>query len=158
MKAEKQIAQIMTKRQKTIAVAESCTGGLLSDFLTNIPGSSKFFYLGITAYNNKFKTSLLRVPSGTLTTKGAVSKETATAMSKNIRAIAGTSLGLSITGIAGPAGASKTKPVGLVYISLSSQSKNICKRFLFKGNRISIKKQAAYAALNLLLAEIKQSV
>lgn len=141
---------MLIQNKKTLAIAESCTGGLLSNMLTNIPGSSNFFLLSIIPYNNRFKKELLKVPLKILESKGTVSKETALLMSRNIRRLAKTSFGLSITGIAGPAGTTPIKPVGLVYIALSSVKKNICKKFLFKGARVSIKKQAAVSALKLL--------
>ena len=155
MKPEQKTARLLMQNKKTLAVAESCTGGMLSNSLTNIPGSSKFFKLGIIAYNNKFKTLLLNVSKNVLKNKGAVSKEAALLMGRNIRKLAGTSFGLGISGIAGPSGATKTKPLGLVYISLSSEKKSICKKFIFNGSRLSVKKQAAKAALNLVYKFIK---
>lgn len=148
-------AILLIKNKKTLAVAESCTGGLISNLLTNIPGSSKFFRLSIIPYANEFKTILLKVPDKILKTKGAVSKETVLIMAKNIRSLAKTDFGLSISGIAGPAGATEIKPVGLVYIGLSSGKKITYKKFIFKGTRAQIKKQAANAALNLLLKHLR---
>lgn len=147
----KKVAELLVKKRLTLAIAESCTGGALSNSLTDIPGASKFFLLSIIPYDNKFKTLLLKIPPKILKVKGAVSYETAFLMAKNIRCLSKASFGLSITGIAGPGGATKTKSVGLVFVGLSSSRKTICKKFLFKGSRLSIKKQAAYAALNLLL-------
>lgn len=146
-----QLAKLLIRDKLTLSIAESCTAGMLSSLLTNIPGSSKFLYLSIIPYNNKFKTMLLNVPDKILNTKGAVSKETALLMAENVRKLAKTTLGLSITGIAGPTGATVIKPVGLVYIGLALPEKSIYKKFIFRGNRISIKKQAANAAIDLLL-------
>lgn len=150
MDIQRQIIIILAQNKRTIAVSESCSGGLLSNLFTNIPGSSEFFKLGIIPYDNKFKTSLLNIPKKIIKNKGAVSKETAILMAQNVRKLAKTSIGLGITGIAGPTGATKTKPVGLVYIALSFKTKIICKKFIFKGNRLSVKRRTAYATLNLL--------
>ncbi|MDP1853459.1 MAG: CinA family protein [Candidatus Omnitrophota bacterium] len=147
-------ARLLVRNKKTLAIAESCTGGLLSNLLTNLPGSSKFFRLSIIPYANQFKTILLKVSDKILKTKGAVSKETVLIMAKNIRSLAKTDFGLSVSGIAGPGGATKIKPVGLVYIGLSSGKKTTCKKFIFKGSRAQIKKQAANAALELLLKQL----
>lgn len=136
--------------KKTLAVAESCTGGLIGHQLTNIAGASAYFLLGIIAYDNKAKIKLLSVSPVIIKKHGAVSAPVAAAMSKGVRKILGTDYGLSVTGIAGPGGGSITKPVGLVFISLSSRKKTIVKKFLFKGTRISIKKQAAETALKML--------
>lgn len=151
----KQVAKILAQKKKTLSIAESCTGGLLSHSLTNIPGSSKFFLLGLIPYHSRFKTSLLNIPKKILQLKGAVSEEVGRLMAKNIRKLTKASFGLSITGIAGPAGAIPAKPTGLVYIGVTSSKKSISRKFLFKGSRLSVKKQAAYAALALLLKQIK---
>ncbi len=150
-KTLKNISVLLLKTNRTISIAESCTGGLVSNLLTDIPGSSNFFKLSIIPYSNKFKTRLLKVSKNILRNKGAASKEAAIIMSQNIRKLAKTSFGLGITGIAGPTGATKTKPVGLVYIAIANDKKTTCKKFLFKGNRGDIKKQTASAALALLL-------
>ena len=152
----KQLAKLLVYNKKTLGIAESCTGGMLSNILTNIPGSSKFFRLSLVPYDNKFKTILLKVPEKILKTRGAVSSQAVLLMAKNIRGLAKTDFGLSISGIAGPGGKTEAKPVGLVYIGLSSQEKNTCKKFIFKGSRLSVKKQAVNAALNLLLVQIKK--
>ena len=149
-KLEKSLAKILTKKHKTVSVAESCSGGLIANKLTNIPGSSKYFKAGIIAYENRIKIKRLKVSSGLIRKKGAVSKEVAISMAKNIRKIAKTDFGLATTGIAGPSGGSKKKPVGLVYIAASSKTKTICKEFRFKGNRLAIKNKTASSALRLL--------
>jgi nicotinamide-nucleotide amidase len=145
-----QIHRQLTKQGKTIAIAESCTGGLLSSLLTSLGGSSKFFILGAITYSNKAKTRILKIPSTLIKEKGAVSREVAIRMSQGIRKIAGSDLAISITGIAGPSGGSRRKPVGTVFISIDSRVKNLCKKFGFNGSRTIIRKKSALKALELL--------
>lgn len=145
-----QAHKLLIKKQKTIAVAESCTGGLLSNFLTQIPGSSQYFILGVVAYSNKAKEIILRVPSAFIAKHGAVSKEVASLMAGGIRKIAKTDFGIGITGIAGPSGGTPQKPVGTVFIALDSKNKNISKKFYFSGSRLTVRKKAALKALELL--------
>jgi len=135
---------------KTIATAESCTGGLLSSLLTQLPDSSRYFILGLTTYSNKVKENILRIPASVIHKKGAVSKETALLMAQNVRKLAKAGLGISITGIAGPGGGTARKPVGTVFIAVSAKNKNTCKKSLFKGNRNSVRNQATMKALQLL--------
>jgi len=151
MLIEEKIAKLLIKRKKTITIAESCTGGLLSHRLTNISGSSQYFKLGLITYSYESKKKLLKVPRQTLWTYGAVSAEVTTLMAKNVRRILKTDFGIGITGIAGPTGATKTKPIGLTYIALSSPKNNICRRYIFRGNRHAVKRQATTHALKLLL-------
>ena len=155
MDITRRVAKLLVQKKKTLAVAESCTGGMLANSLTNITGSSKFFTLGIIPYDTKFKSSLLKIPKTILKNKGAVSKETALLMARNTRNLAKSSYALAITGIAGPTGATSKKPVGLTYIALSTLQKTICKKLLFRGPRLSIKTQATKAALNLLLKNLQ---
>ena len=131
---------------KTIAVAESCTGGLLGSLLTDTPGASKYFLGGVIAYQNLVKQILLGVPSHILRKHGAVSKETAIRMAIGVQKKFKVRVGVAITGIAGPAGGTKEKPVGLVYIALVSGQKKKCERSLFSGNRSAIRKRAAKTA------------
>jgi nicotinamide-nucleotide amidase len=133
-----------------LALAESCTGGLIADRLTNRPGSSVFFLLGIVAYDNRAKSEILGVPATLIKKHGAVSQQVAKAMAQGVRKILKTDYGLAITGIAGPSGGSAQKPVGLVYIAFCTQQKTIIRKFLFKGSRLAIKKQAAQSALKML--------
>ncbi len=147
---EKEIAKLLTKKNLTIAVAESCTGGLVSNSLTDIPGSSKYFILGLTAYANEAKIKIAGVKPETIKDFGVVSKETALELSKNIKHLAASNIGIGITGIAGPKGGSASKPVGTVFISISVGHHDFFKKFIFNGDRLSIKKQAKDAALLLL--------
>ena len=151
----KQLAIIFQKKNWTLAVAESCTGGLLGDMITDLPGSSKFFLGGVIAYSNQIKSELLKVSTEMLKESGAVSSEVALLMSLGIRDILGSSAGVAITGIAGPGGGSQEKPVGLVYIAVITPQANVVERFVFPGNRREIKIQAAKTALELIIQALK---
>jgi len=150
MQPEQKVFKKFTQRGQTLAIAESCTGGLIGDRLTNMPGASAFFLLGVIAYDNAAKTKILGVPSVLIKKHGAVSSPVAKAMAQGVRQILKTDFGLSVTGIAGPSGGSKDKPVGLVFIAVSTQQKTIVKKFLFEGNRLAIKNTAAQTALKML--------
>src|ERR1700679_1104780 len=115
MRLEEKVFKKFTQSHQTLSIAESCTVGLIGDCLTNVPGASAFFLLGIIAYDYAAKTKILGVPSALLKKHGAVSSPVARAMAQNVRKILKTSYGLSVTGIAGPSGGSKNKPVGLVF-------------------------------------------
>ncbi len=145
-----QIHKLLIKNKKSIAVAESCTGGLLSNLLTQIPGSSKYFILGVIAYSNKAKENILKVPVNIIAKNGAVSRNVAERLAKSVRLMAKTDFGIGITGIAGPGGGSKEKPVGTVFIAIDTKNKQICKKFNFTGSRITIRKKAALKALELV--------
>ncbi|HSV43190.1 MAG TPA: CinA family protein [Candidatus Bathyarchaeia archaeon] len=146
---EKIITQLIAQH-KTIATAESCTGGLISSRLTDVSGSSKAFLSGIIAYSDNSKKTFLQVPAAILQNNGAVSEPVATAMAKNVREIHRADFGVGITGIAGPTGGTKTKPVGLVYIAVATAQEAVCLKCQFKGTRKQIKSQAATQALKLL--------
>lgn len=146
----KEIASLLAHAKKTVAVAESCTGGLIAHTLTNISGSSGYFAAGFVAYSNRAKSCFLKIPPKTIARFGAVSKQVARAMAKNVRSLAGTDIGLAVTGIAGPSGGSARKPVGTVYVALADADSTVVKRFLFRGARVDIKKKTAGAALLLL--------
>ncbi len=155
MRPEQKVFQKFTQSAKTLAIAESCTGGLIGDRLTDMAGASAFFLLDIIAYDNAAKTKILGIPSALLKKHGAVSKPAASAMAQRVRKILKADYGLSVTGIAGPGGGSKTKPVGLVFIAVSTKQKTIVKKSLFKGTRIAIKKEAAQTALKMLAKSFK---
>lgn len=146
----KRVHAALIRKRLTISLAESCTGGLLSYLLTSISGSSGYFKLGLIAYSNKAKEDVLRINKAILNKHGAVSGQTALAMAKAVRRIAKTSLGLSITGIAGPTGGSKIKPVGLVYIAIADSASASVWKFMFCGNREKVRRIAAQKALGLI--------
>lgn len=141
----------LKKQKLTIATAESCTGGLLSHILTNISGSSDYFDRGIVSYSNKSKIQLLGVPENLLKKYGAVSKQVAKAMADGVRTKSNVDIGISTTGIAGPTGGTKEKPVGLVYISVSNKDSVIVKKLLFSGDRLQNKESTCNMALQMLL-------
>ena len=142
----------MLKNQKlVIATAESCTGGLIAHTLTNISGSSEYFDRGIVSYSNRAKMELLDVPEDMLKKYGAVSMEVAKSMAKGVRIKSNVDIGISTTGIAGPTGSSKEKPVGLVFIAVSTERNTVVKKFKFSGDRSQNKKSSCDAALDMLL-------
>jgi nicotinamide-nucleotide amidase len=145
-----QVHKLLIKNRKNIAVAESCTGGLLSNLLTKISGSSQYFILGVVAYSNKVKEGMLKIPANIIARNGTVSKEVAKLMAKSVRTIAKTDFGIGLTGIAGPSGGSKEKPPGTVFIALDTKNKRLCQKFHFTGNRLTVRKKAALKALELL--------
>ena len=151
MLKEEKLLKAMLKNKLTLSIAESCTGGLLSHRITNIPGSSKVFLLGITAYSNEFKNKILKVPLRIIREKGAVSAEVVKAMAEGIRALAQAPLGIGITGIAGPDGGTKEKPVGTVFIGLSTNKETFVSKFNFSGNRLEIKRKSTEKALEIIL-------
>ncbi|MFH1996277.1 MAG: competence/damage-inducible protein A [Candidatus Omnitrophota bacterium] len=147
---ESVVGDLLTKKKKTIATAESCTGGLLSNRITNISGSSGYFLLGVVSYSKSAKMKLLGVRGKTLKDFGAVSGNVAREMARGIRSLAASDIGIGITGIAGPKGGTKKKPVGLVCISFSSGKKTVTKEFIFKGTRAEIKNRSCQAALDMI--------
>jgi len=141
----------LTKKKLKISFAESCTGGLLTSSLTSISGSSKVFGLSLITYSNKAKINILKVPEKIIAKHGAVSKECCLSMVKNLSKISKANISISITGIAGPNGGTKLKPVGLVYIGIKKGNKIIIKENLFKSkNRISIQKSIVNNALKIV--------
>ncbi len=144
------VGGLLQQSHLTLAVAESCTGGLLATHITNIPGSSGYFQGGVVAYSDEVKEHVLNVPAGILERFGAVSHEAAIAMAKGVRELLQVDLALAITGIAGPTGGTVDKPVGLVYIALSSAQGTECKEFLWSGDRWENRQRSATAALELL--------
>ncbi|PJA48737.1 MAG: competence/damage-inducible protein A, partial [Syntrophobacterales bacterium CG_4_9_14_3_um_filter_49_8] len=147
---ESLVASLLTERKLTLAVAESCTGGLITDRLTDIPGSSAFLERGVVTYSNVSKTGLLGVPEQVLHEFGAVSEQTAILMAEGVRKIGKTDLGLAVTGIAGPTGGTEEKPVGTVFIALTDGKKTICHRSLYRWDRRRIKMVSSQSALMML--------
>ncbi len=151
---EETIAQLLTDRGETLAVAESCTGGLVSNKLTDIPGSSTYFDRGIISYSNAAKIEMLGVPQELIEKYGAVSEPVAKSMAEQVRNISGTTYGISITGIAGPSGGTPEKPVGLVYVAYADESKTKVERHTFANDRLGNKERSTQAVLNLLRKQI----
>jgi nicotinamide-nucleotide amidase len=151
----RQIHKSLLKSGQTVSVAESCSGGWLSRSLTYISGSSRYFLLGVVAYSNRAKIKVLKIPPALIKAKGAVCKEVALALAKNVRALANSDFGLGITGIAGPTGGSPQKPIGTVFIALSDKNKTVCRRFRFPGGRELIRRKSALQALALLKSRLR---
>lgn len=144
------VARLLWQKQLTIAVAESCSGGLLSHRLTNVPGSSAYLQAGLVTYSNAAKTELLSVEPELISTHGAVSAAVAARMAAGARRVGRAHIGVGITGIAGPGGGTKDKPVGLTYIALDAEGYNFCREYHFWGSRLEIKERASQTALHLL--------
>jgi len=156
IKLAKKVVKLLSKKRLKISFAESCTGGLLSSSITSISGSSKVFTIGLVTYSNLSKINILKVPKKILIKHGAVSYETCSSMVKNINKISKTNISLSITGVAGPKGGTRRKPVGLVFIGIKKGNKTLIKKFLFKNKtRSSIQKATVNKALNLILSFAK---
>ena len=155
-KLSQKVVKLLSKKRLKISFAESCTGGLLSSSLTSISGSSKVFTLGLVTNSNQAKTNILKVPKKIIMKHGAVSHETCLFMVKNLYKISRTNISLSITGVAGPNGGTKQKPVGLVFIGVKKGNKTLVKKFLFKNRtRNSIQRSTVYRVLNLILSFAK---
>jgi nicotinamide-nucleotide amidase len=148
------VARLLAARHETLAVAESCTGGLLSKMITDVPGASAFFIEAAVTYADRAKTALLGVPADLIRQHGAVSEPVARAMAEGLRSTAGTTYALSTTGIAGPTGGTPTKPVGLVFIALAGPRGTTVAQLNLPGDRDRIRQRAALAALNLLRLEL----
>ena len=148
------IGELLQQRGLTLAVAESCTGGMLGAYITDISGSSAYFEGGAIAYSNTAKERVLGVPAATLKHHGAVSRDTAIAMAREVRRLLRTDLALSVTGVAGPTGGTPQKPVGLVYVALASAQEAQCKEFRWKGDRGQNREWSARAALEMLHAHL----
>ena len=156
MNINKKIVFLLKKKKLKIAFAESCTGGMLSSNITSINGSSKVFTMGLITYSNQAKTSLLKVPKKVIQKHGAVSIQCCLSMVNNLSKISKSHVCVSITGIAGPSGGTKQKPVGLVYIGIKIGKKVVVNKCNFKNKgRIFIQKQTVKKSLNLLLKLIK---
>ena len=142
-------------KQETMAAAESCTGGLRAERLTRTPGSSNYFLGGAICYSNELKTKLAGVPEILIKENAAVSKPAAQAMAEGIRRRSGASIGIGITGIAGPGGGSAEKPVGIVFIAIADERGTQVRQFRFPGNRERIRLWASTAALEMLRRRVR---
>lgn len=147
---EEVVANLLNRNNATIAVAESCTGGLVSERLTRIPGSSSYFLGSVVCYRNEVKSAWVDVPAELIEAKGAVSEEVAGALAEGIRRRSGATLGLAVTGVAGPGGGSTEKPVGTVHIALADPAATQSSEFRFPGDRDRIRYQASQTALDLV--------
>jgi nicotinamide-nucleotide amidase len=146
---ERVVGRLLRRRGLTLAVAESCTGGLIGDRITNVPGSSGYFRGGVIAYSDDAKKKLLGVKDQTLRKWGAVSQQTVREMATGVCSRLGADVGVAVSGIAGPGGGTKVKPVGLVYVCVRAEGQPTVERHHFHGNRPAVKEQSAAAALEL---------
>ena len=147
MKA-KSVGQLLRKKKQTLSLAESCTGGAIASSITDIPGASDYFERGVVVYSNRSKQDLLGVQAATLKKCGAVSEETAREMAEGMRQKSKTTYSIAVTGVAGPVGGTKEKPVGTVYIAWATPTKTVVKHFCFPGTRAAFKKLVVTAALD----------
>ena len=155
-KLSQKIVRLLAKKRFKISFVESCTGGLLSSTITSINGSSKVFTIGLVTYSNQSKINSLKVSKNTIRKYGAVSYETCLSMVKNLNQISKTNISISVTGIAGPRGGSKKKPVGLVFIGIKKVNKTLVRKYLFKNKkRSAIQRAAVSKSLNLILSFLK---
>ena len=155
---EEEIIGLLVESGKTLAVAESCTGGLIGHRLTQVSGSSAAFLGGVIAYHNSVKEKTLGVPADVLEREGAVSEATALAMAEGVRRLVGADIALAVTGVAGPTGGTEDRPVGLTYVALSAAPDVlICERHLWRGDRQQNKESSAEAALALLLRHLRRA-
>ena len=152
---EERVGKLLVERGLTLALAESCTGGLIGHRITNVPGSSEYFMGGVVAYSYEAKERVLDVRHDTLYDYGAVSEETALEMARGARRLLMTDVALAVTGIAGPGGGIPGKPVGLVYVALSARDWERCERYVWPHDRAGNKAASADAALTLLLAYLE---
>ena len=150
-KLSQKVVKLLGRKKLKFSFAESCTGGLLSSSITSISGSSKVFTLGLVTYSNESKIKILKVSKNIIKNYGSVSYETCLSMVNNLNKISKTNVSVSITGIAGPKGGTKQKPVGLVYIGIKKENKTLIKKCLFKNNKRSlIQKSSVKEALKLI--------
>ncbi len=156
MSLNKKIISIIKRKKMKLSIAESCTGGMLSSAITSVSGSSKVFSMGLVTYSNQAKTSILKVPQKIIKKYGAVSVQCCLAMVNNLSKVSKSKVSVSITGIAGPTGGSKQKPVGLVFIGIRVGKKAVVNKCNFKNKgRAYIQRQTVKKSLNLLLKFIK---
>lgn len=150
------LGKLLRQRGLRLAVAESCTGGLIGHLITNVPGSSTYYMGSVTAYAYEAKVRLLSVRWETLEKYGAVSQETVLEMARGVRLVLAADIGLAVSGIAGPGGGTPEKPVGLTWIGLSAPGSDEAWRFLWQGDRLQVKEQTAHRALQLLVEYLSE--
>jgi PncC family amidohydrolase len=155
---EDKLGRLITARGFRLALAESCTGGLIAKRITDVAGSSAYFEAGLVTYSNEAKETFLAVPHDLLLAKGAVSREVALKMAEGVRQAARVDVGLSVTGIAGPSGGTKEKPVGTVFIALAATGNHLVGEYHFVGDRQSIREQTADEALKMAVAYLEGAV
>lgn len=148
--AEEVIAGAIKLKKKTLALAESCTGGLVSSRITDVSGSSAYFRGGVVAYSNDIKINVLNVPADLIKEHGAVSRQVAMAMAEGARHVLDADMAAAVTGIAGPGGGTREKPVGLAYVAFVSGKVKKARKVVFKGDRVEVKRQFSEAVLEMI--------
>jgi PncC family amidohydrolase len=156
MPDDQELAELFGEKGMTLALAESCTGGMVAARITALPGCSVWFKGGVVAYHNDLKQQLLKVPLALLEQFGAVSEQVACAMAEGARSVAGADLALAVTGIAGPDGGSPEKPVGSVYLALADHDGCVAKRYRFKGDRAAVRQATVEQAFSLLKKRLEK--
>ena len=156
MSVNEELVKVLADKKMTVSTAESCTGGLISKLITDVSGSSEVFGYGFVTYANEAKMNILGVWDEALSQYGAVSEPVAVLMSRGARRLSKSDIAVSVTGIAGPGGGTAEKPVGLVYVSLSTPDGTICRKCNFSGTRDEVRRQTAEFALNLALEYLKR--
>jgi nicotinamide-nucleotide amidase len=151
------VGELLNKQHLTLGLAESCTGGMVASYVTDIAGSSAYFEGAIVAYSSQVKEHVLGVPASTLERYGAVSAETVMVMARGARKVLNVDVAVAITGIAGPSGGAPDRPVGLTYIGLASPRGELWRKYIWKGNRRQNREQSARAALELLKEHLESS-
>ncbi len=157
MNPEEELGSVLRARRMSVAVAESVTGGMVSDRITDVPGSSEYFLGGVVAYSNESKMRLLGVRKETLESYGAVSGETAREMATGIRRTYSADVGAAATGIAGPSGATPSKPVGTVFLAVEIRGKRIAEEALFPGERAEVKRAASDRLIGMIISAVKSA-
>ncbi|MBE7024253.1 MAG: CinA family protein [Ruminococcaceae bacterium] len=152
---ETSLVELLIEKKLKLSTAESCTGGLIAQKITSVPGASECFDCGVVTYSNEQKQKLLGVSAETLEKYGAVSRQTALEMCKGVKNLANSDFGISVTGIAGPGGGTPEKPVGTVWIGICGESIHKAEKFLFDGDRTKVRESTAEAALTMVDNEIK---
>ena len=158
MTPEEKLGLLLREKGMRIAVAESCTGGLIGARITDVAGSSDYFEAGLVTYSNRAKERFLSVPHEVIAAKGSVSPETAEAMARGVRVATGADIGVAVTGIAGPGGGTPEKPVGLVYIGLAMADETITRRHQFQGDRTTVRQKTTEEALRLAIEVLEGRV
>jgi PncC family amidohydrolase len=151
MSLQKEVGKTIKAKGKTLALAESVTGGLVGSMITDVPDSSEYFLASLVAYSNEAKMRLLAVNETTLQASGAVSEEVVKEMAEGVRGVVGSDIGAACTGIAGPKGGSAAKPVGTVWFAVTDGFKHVTEKKVFEGDRLEIKRQAAERLLSLII-------
>jgi nicotinamide-nucleotide amidase len=157
MSLQKEVGKIIKAKGKTLALAESVTGGLAGSMITEVPGSSEYFLASLVAYSDEAKVRLLAVSETTLQASGVVSEEVVKEMADGVRGVVGADIGAACTGVAGPKGGSAAKPVGTVWFAVSDGFKHITEKKTFEGDRLEIKRQAAERLLGLIIKFVGKS-